>query len=104
MEDLRALGEYEARRGATREAAVLRDRLIGLAEQVKDMQVSNRMQGLIPRGYAGAGSIDLLLGNREGAKKNFEHALAEHRRLQALPGYAGRDDLMEVEAALAKLR
>ena len=104
MEDLRALGEDSAERGAAREAIAMRDRLIELAEQVKTLNVSNRTQGQIARGYAGAGFIDLRLGDRKGAAHWFERAVGELRRLQALPGFAGRDDLIQVEAALAKLR
>lgn len=104
MEDLRALGEDNAKRGVALQAEIYRDRILELAEQVKSLNVSNRMQGQIPRGYASAGFIEVLLGNKKSARDLFERALTEHRRLQALPGYAGRDDLAELEGAINKLR
>ena len=56
MEDLRALGEDSAERGVRLEAEIFRDRIIELAEQVKTLKMSNRTQGLIPRGYASVAS------------------------------------------------
>jgi hypothetical protein len=63
-----------------------------------------RVQMLVAKGQAAAGNVSAALGETQPARALFEKAIAEYRRLQTLPGFAWKRELLEAEADLAKLR
>jgi tetratricopeptide (TPR) repeat protein len=105
MEDLRWLGEDAARRHATRESAEYRERLVKTAEALRRQKdLPPQVQGAVVRAYVGVASILAASGDKEAARQQYQSAVEEFRKLQALPGFAFRKDLQEAETALARLR
>jgi tetratricopeptide (TPR) repeat protein len=105
MDALRAVGEEAARRHARADAAECREKLLNLAEQVKQQRgAPPRMQALVARADAGVGAILAAGGEIEGARARYELAVQQYRRLQQLPGFVFMKELREAESALARLK
>lgn len=105
MEALRALGEEAARRHAVREAADYRDRLAKSAEELRSQKgLPTQVQSYVWRAYVGVGSISALSGDKDVARERYQRAVTELRRLEPLPGFSSRKELLEAETLLSELR
>lgn len=82
----------------------MRDKLVRLAADLKLQNPPARVEVLIPKAHAGAGSICALLGQKTQAREWLERSIQDFRRLQNAPDFPSRADLKEAEEALAKLR
>jgi serine/threonine protein kinase/tetratricopeptide (TPR) repeat protein len=105
MDGVRRLGEDAARRGGAVEAQQMKDKLLRLAQELKDdAGAPVRVQALIPRAHLGIASISAIQHDAKSAREWYERSIAGYRRLKDVPGFSSNPEIQEAETALAKLR
>ncbi len=104
IEGLRRLGEDAARRQSTAEARLIRDKLLQLADELKDPNASVRVLALVPKAHLGVASIYAAQRDNAAARQWYERTIAGYRRIESRAGFASGPELAEAENALARLR